>query len=90
MLRGNCDGVGNLRGSGGDAAVVWAEYWVFVLQEVEAGEGEQFKINMGAMEAGEPQAVRMGNLLDEMGSCEYSCTSLRYSRATLRCLRSRV
>src|SRR6186997_1248002 len=35
-------------------------------------------------------AVRIGNLLEEIGNCEYSCTSRRYSRATLRCLRSSV
>src|SRR5882724_3215153 len=40
MLRGHCNGNGNLRGSGCNAAVVWAEYWVFVLQEVEVGKAE--------------------------------------------------
>ena len=40
MLRGNCDRNRDLRRSGRDAAGVWAEYWVFVLQEVEASEGE--------------------------------------------------
>src|SRR5207247_11013546 len=37
MLRGDCDGNRYLRGRGGDAAVVWAEYWVFVLPKMEAG-----------------------------------------------------
>src|SRR5689334_8649474 len=40
MLRRNRNGPGNLRRRGGDVVVVWTEYWIFVLQEVEAGEGE--------------------------------------------------
>src|SRR6266850_8589746 len=44
MLRGNCDRNRNLRRSSRHAAGVWAEYWVFVLQEVEAGGGKEVRV----------------------------------------------